>query len=159
MSLLELKSYGSKITFTSTTNKDWESYAISEQFIPSGENGKFEFYPPNNNKSFIIGFTSRKTYTEWPGREYTIAKYPGNAVTGDPIRLKKNRSSDITPSGAVKSFPRLSDKLTVEKSDGEVRFYLNGFWIHTLTLTQEEDLRIIFKFGFGGSSFSIPEVK
>ena len=143
-------------TFKSTTNSNWQSFAISEQFIPSGEYGKFDFYPPNNNKSFMIGLTSRKTYNEWPGREYIIAKYPGNIVTGDPIRLKKNRGGDIIPTGSVKSFPRLNDKVTVEKSDGEIRFYVNGFWTHTLSLTQEEDLRIIFKFGFGKSSFEQP---
>jgi len=143
-------------TFTSSAGFDYTN-AISKQFVPADENGKISFSVPNNGNSFMFGFTGETVYGDGSGHEYVICKYPGNAITGDVLHVMINRGGSFSPNGPITKFPRLDDEITIEKIDGEIRFYLNGFWVHTFYITKKEDLRMIFKFGMANTTFDLPQ--
>lgn len=146
-------------TLTSTTTGDFSSFAYSEATIKVGENGYVEFDVPNNNNSFMVGLSGR-SYENDPGHhEYVIAKYPPDPALSPLPRLAiRNSFGAILPPGE-KFYTNNFDKLRVEKYLNQVIFYLNGEKLIDSPVyldDEDEELRVVFKIGYGGTSFKAP---
>ncbi len=118
-SLVNTTVEGDILTKTGTST-GWNAGAFSQQFIPAGEDGWFEFLAYETGKTRMIGLADQNVNVNYNTIDYAIY------LNGSTVNIRENG----VDKGNVGTFAA-SDVFRIERRNGTILFMKNGNVIYT----------------------------